>query len=396
MSLAIAAFSAVDISLPQGHALHLRGLLDALAERGHHVTLITPRPAGPMPPVRFHTAPVRFLGWRVLGPWSFELLGGLRLLAHCLNSRVDAIYVRQDLYTCAPAIVARLLRKALIVEVNASIPDEMALWGRPAVQRLAQRSERFTLRRATTILTLGEGLTRTIRERVDLPAGRFRVVPIATHLPAAIDPVRERSARGASPKRFIVAFAGNLRVGQGIETLVDAVAHAHLPDVELWIVGDGSIAGELRERAGSGAVHFFGGVPREESDRLLACAQILVAPFLRETFDRVAGDAISTKVLAYLACDRPVLITDVPYYRWIEEIGAGECVPSGDAIVLAERIAAWRARWIDAGRPLRDWPWGTPGAGRRFVESGRTWGHAAAQVEGILQETVTSSARRAR
>jgi glycosyltransferase involved in cell wall biosynthesis len=408
MSLRIAAFSAVDLSLPQGHALHLRGLLDALAARGHEVVLVTPRPSGAMPSTRFHVVPVAFLPWRVLGPWTFELLGGLRLLVVAHRLRAHAIYARQDLYTCAPAIAAALLRKPLVAEVNASIPDEMALWERGAVQSLARRSERRMLSRARAIVTLADGLTEILASRTGVPRDRFHVVPIATHLPAPVDVVRERTALGVPADRFVVAFAGNLRPVQGVETLIDAARRLHAdasvgPDgIELWIIGTGSIEQALRERASgalvgspaSGApehrarmpeIRFFGGVPREESDRLLSCAQILVAPYCTDAYDRIAGDAISTKVLTYLAADRPVLVSDLPYYRWIEERGAGECVPSNDPVALAGSIEDWRARWIRDGRPLVDWPWPAPGPGRRYVESGRTWDDAAGKVEKVLR-----------
>lgn len=395
MSLRIAAFSAVDLSLPQGHALHLRGLLDALADRGHEVVLVAPRPAGPMPPTRFRVEAVPVLRWGVLRHWTFELLGGLRLAARARAMRADRIYVRQDLYTCAPAIAARRLRIPLVLEINASIPDEMALWGPPLARWLARRSERFMLRRARAIVTLGESLVDTLAARAGVARDRFHVVPIATHVPARIDPARERVALDVPADRFIVAFAGNLRPVQGIETLIDAFARLGAP-AELWIVGAGSLEASLRGRAAAdrtnGArVRFFGGVSREEADRILACAQILVAPYLRDAYDRIAGGAISTKVLTYLASDRPVLITDLPYYRWIAEIGAGDCFPSGDADALAAHIDGWRERWVAAGSPLHDWPWPSSGPGRRFVEEGRTWSHAAATVEEILRDAANGS-----
>jgi glycosyltransferase involved in cell wall biosynthesis len=413
MSLRIVAFSAVDLSLPQGHALHLRGLLDALADRGHDVTLVAPRAERAMPATRFRVEPVGVLRFGVLRHWSFELLGGLRLAARARARHADLIYARQDLYTCVPAIAARMLGIPLVLEVNASIPDEMALWGPPIGCWLARRSERFMLRSARAIVTLGAGLADTLSARTGVARDRFHVVPIATHLPAGIDPAQERTALGVPEDRFVVAFAGNLRPVQGIETLIDALARLAArsgaeggvgPDAELWIVGTGSLEQSLRQRAaqaggvedtardrGDGAaprVRFFGGVSRDEADRILACAQILVAPYLSDAYDRIAGGAISTKVLTYLASDRPVLITDLPYYRWIEQMGVGECFPSGDPDALAARIGIWRKRWVEAGRPLRDWPWPSPGPGRRFVEEGRTWDHAAARVEEILRSIV--------
>ena len=119
----IAAFSAVDLSLPQGHALHLRGLFDALSARKHEITLVTPRPTGVRPPVQFLTLETAILRWRVLGPWSYEIFGGLRLLLHCMLHRPALIYARQDLYTLAPALVAKLLLVEL-PDVRFIVDDE--------------------------------------------------------------------------------------------------------------------------------------------------------------------------------------------------------------------------------------------------------------------------------
>ena len=260
------------------------------------------------------------------------------------------------------------------------------------------------LRRARAIVTLADGLTDILASRTGAPRDRFHVVPIATHLPAPVDVARERAALGIPANRFVVAFAGNLRPVQGVETLLEAARRLCADpsrgpgDIEFWIIGTGSIEQQLRDsvavaHARPPAVRFFGGVPREESDRLLCCAQLLVAPYRTDAYDRIAGDAISTKVLTYLAADRPVLITDLPYYRWIEETGAGECIPSDDPGALAARIDDWRGRWVRAGCPLVDWPWSAPGPGRRFVESGRTWDHAAGRLERILQSSVAEAAR---
>ena len=91
MRLRIVAFSAVDLSVPQGHALHLRGLFDALCTRGHELVLVTPRPVGVRPPVLFHTLDTMILRWRVLGPWSWLFVGGFRFLHRFVPRRPDHI-----------------------------------------------------------------------------------------------------------------------------------------------------------------------------------------------------------------------------------------------------------------------------------------------------------------
>jgi glycosyltransferase involved in cell wall biosynthesis len=387
----MAAFSAVDLSLPQGHALHLRGLFDALCGRGHTITLVTPRPKGTRPPVAFRTLDTPILRWRVLGPWSFEILGGLRLLLGCLGRRADLLYVRQDLYTFAPALVAKILGIPLAVEINSSIEEELALWGRPLVARIAGWCARFTLRRAAVILVLADEHGCSLATRVGVDASRFRTVPIGARLPASSDPVRTREEHRVAASTFLVGFAGNLAPIQGVDLLLDAFERLPASDVALWVIGTGTEEEALRRRAGAlgSRVHFHGGVSREESDRLQQACQILVAPYRKDAYLRVsAGGTLSSKVLAYLANDRPVLITDLPGYGWIEEIGAGQRCASQDPLRLAEAISDWCGRWRASGRPLTRWPWSAPGPGRRYVEDGRTWDHAAARVEAVFSELV--------
>ncbi|MBD3161714.1 MAG: glycosyltransferase [Candidatus Eisenbacteria bacterium] len=388
-ALRILAFSAVDLSLPQGHALHLRGILDALAERGHAVRLVTPRPVGTRPRTRFARTEIPVLRLGVLGPWSFEKWGGLVLFFAALFRRPDLLYVRHDLYTLAPGIVARCLRIPMAVEVNASIPDEAALWGRRSVRRIATFCERFTLRRGDRILVLAREQAAAIARRVRVPEDRFRTVEIGTRLPVPIDVAEVRRAETVPEDRFLVGFAGNLSPVQGVGRLLDAAALWDRDRTELWVIGTGTEESALRARAdrAPARIRLFGGVDRDEADRLLAACQVLVAPYDRAAYGRIsAGGALSSKILTYLAADRPILVADLPAYSWIEEIGAGERVDADRPEVLAERIDAWRDRWVEAGRPLNGWPWRAPGPGRRFVEEGRTWEAAAEKTESVLRE----------
>ncbi|MBM3286671.1 MAG: glycosyltransferase family 4 protein [Candidatus Eisenbacteria bacterium] len=406
--LRVAAFSAIDLSLPQGHALHLRGILDALANRGHDVMLVTPRAAGPSVPTAFQRLEVRPLRWRFLYYWSFELLGGCRLFWSCAGGKRDLIYVRQDLYTIAPVIVSRLLRLPLVLEVNALLTEDPALGRSPIARRLVAASERVCLRNATTVIALSEQLGTTLARSRGIDAGRIRVVPIATHMPGPIDPEAVRGKMSVPPSTFVIGFAGNLAPVQGIETLIEAAALDRSGEVELWIIGQGREERRLREIAAcdvgssgatggpeqraSGAsasraarVRFLGGLPREETDRLLVSCQILVAPYRWPDHDKVSGGgALSTKILTYLASDRPVLVSDIPWYSWIAEIGAGDLFAAGEAEDLARAIEKWRRQWIEAGRPLRDWPWKGPGPGRRRVEEDWTWERSAARLEAAL------------
>jgi glycosyltransferase involved in cell wall biosynthesis len=214
-----------------------------------------------------------------------------------------------------------------------------------------------------------------------------------------VDALTVRRAEGVPAGRFLIGFAGNLAPVQAVDRLIDAVAMIDSGDTELWVIGTGTEEQALRNRSGRGAsrVRFFGGVDREDADRLLAACQILVAPYDRSAYERISGGgALSSKILTYLASDRPILVSDLPSYAWIEEVGAGERVDADRPESLAQRLRDWRDRWIRAGSPLSGWPWRGPGPGRRFVERERTWDAIARDVESILWEVCERGPRKPR
>lgn len=396
--LRIVLFAAVDLSLPQGHALHLRGLLDALVDRGHAVVLLTPRPAGPRPVTRFERIEIPILRWRVLGLWSFELIAGLCLTFLCLRRRPDLIVARHDLYTVAPAIVSRVLRLPLVSQVNASIPEELAIMGRMRAQRLAAFCERLHLRNARAVLVLAESHGRALAARVGIDPARIRTIAIGGRLPDRFDAAKTRGDLGVPPETFLVGYAGNLAPIQGVDLLLAAFVDLGEVDARLWIVGTGTDEGRLEQAAAplGSRVRFFGGVEPGVVDQLMGACQILIAPYRRADYERVSGGgALSSKIISYLASDRPILVTGMASYRWIEEIGAGECFDSEDPAGLSGAIRAWRSRWVDAGSPLVDWPWEAPGPGRRYVAQERSWERVAERVETVLA-AVSSEGRRER
>jgi glycosyltransferase involved in cell wall biosynthesis len=323
----------------------------------------------------------------VLALWSFEALAGVRLFLRCLRRRPDLIYVRHDIYTMVPGVVARLLRLPLIVEVNSAIPEELALWGRHSAQRVAVFCERFMLRNASVVLVLAEEHAHALSERTGTELSRIRIVPIGTHLPGPADSQKTRGDLGVSSETFLIGFAGNLSPVQGVDLLLNAFSELRIPNAVLWIVGAGTEQAMLQDRAKAlgERVRFFGGVPRQDADHLLRACQLLVAPYSRCIYERIySGGLLSSKVLTYLATDRPVLFSDVPGHLWIEMIGAGEAFDSERPSTLTALIQRWYDSWCEDGRPLADWPWESPGPGRQFVESGHTWEDSAAKLEEVL------------
>jgi glycosyltransferase involved in cell wall biosynthesis len=153
-----------------------------------------------------------------------------------------------------------------------------------------------------------------------------------------------------------------------------------VPGARLWIVGDGPLRARLERDAPAGVV-FFGRVPSQRRDELLAMAHVHVATALREgwalTVDEAA--AMGTVTVGY---DQPGLRDSVPAARGVL------VEPRPDA--LAEAVLADLPRWTANPSPdgwsggAADWDAVSAaalaacervlGAGRRSAAIGRTRG----------------------
>ena len=139
------------------------------------------------------------------------------------------------------------------------------------------------------------------------------------------------------PDGFVVLFAGNIGVSQGLEVLLGAAERLRGTQDLHWVVlGDGRQAAWLRsevERRDLRNVHLLGQRPSESMPTWFALADALLVTLKA---DPVYELTIPSKVQAYLACGRPILASlDGLGAREVEDAGAGLSSPAGDADGLA-------------------------------------------------------------
>jgi glycosyltransferase involved in cell wall biosynthesis len=163
------------------------------------------------------------------------------------------------------------------------------------------------------------------------------------------DPARTRERFGVPVGAFLLAFAGRLHPGKGVDVLLDAMQR--LPErVHLVIAGQHHEDGSRRDykaelvmhagqRAVSERVRFVGHLadPRD----LFAAADLTILP-------SVISEAFGRTVIESMACGTPAVASRV---GGIPEILAGNwasmLVPPGDGAALAQRIMTlmdWRSR----------------------------------------------------
>lgn len=166
------------------------------------------------------------------------------------------------------------------------------------------------------------------------------------------------------PERPLVAFVGRLERRKGVVELVRAfnlLRDTH-PHARLVVAGDGPERALAEEEVRGDAradVRFVGAVSEVEKTRLLASADVYVAPNL-------GGESFGIVLLEAMAVGLPVVASDLPGFRAVcRDDVEGVLVAPGQPTQLAEAVAGLlddphrRKRLAAAGREraaAHDWP----------------------------------------
>jgi glycosyltransferase involved in cell wall biosynthesis len=362
-----------------------------LCRRGHEVTVLTGFPNYPDGVIDSHyrgrwmqvenfdcvrvvrtavyPAPNRGVTRRLLNHASFALSS---LAGAPRAGPADAVLVETPpLFVAAAGVaIARLKRARMVLSVADLWPDAVlalgALENRAAIAG-ARALERFAYRHADAIAVPTPGLRRILLER-GRPPGQVLVVP------HGVDPGRFALEHAPAPVAGRIVYCGTIGMGHATGTLVDAarILCGNGRPCEVVIAGDGAERAAVAARAnGLDCVSFPGRLPRDALPGLLASAQVTVAtqrdvPLLR--------DALSTKVLEYMAAARPVVAAAAGWTaEVIERAGAGIVCPPEQPQALARAIAQL------ADDPARAREMGL--SGRRYVERHLTRDVAVRRLE---------------
>jgi glycosyltransferase involved in cell wall biosynthesis len=224
----------------------------------------------------------------------------------------------------------------------------------------------WLLASARAVVAANEEVSGMVRRRLPWLGRRLSEIPIGSNIAAvpAGDPLATRAALGVPARAPLLVHFGLVYPGKGMETLLAALAELRggVPEARLVVVGDTRAADRayrveleaLAVRLGvAAAVAWTGRRPDDEVSRILAAADLFVAPF-------DGGASIRRgSLMAGIAHGLPVVSTAAAvasaYLRDGDNVAL---VPPRDARALAARLAALlaapaeRARLADGARKL--------------------------------------------
>lgn len=331
---------------------------DLVARHGIDVTVIAGYPATPesralpareirngvriirargtrLAPRRFAARALNYLTYFASALWA-----GIRL------PRQDVTVALTDPPIIGLAALAARPRRGMVFYCQDIFPEVAGLledFHSPAINAVLEHLNRFLVRRAARIISLGNTMTARLVHGKGADADRITVISNWADTAAIVPAAKQNSfaaAHGLDAK-FVVLHAGNLGLSQNLDVVIDAAARlASRPDILILFIGDGNRKAALEEAVrarGLSNVRFLPFQPRDQLRWTYASSDVCLVSLK----PGLAGYIVPSKLYPILAAGRPYIAavessTEVAALTMHHRCGV--LVEPGDAAQLAEAI----------------------------------------------------------
>ena len=245
---------------------------------------------------------------RVLNYLSYVLLAVPRALL--LPCEVILAMTDPPFEGIVGAFVAMLKNKPYVYNIRDMYPD-MAVGGsivRPGLlARIWEKMHRWAMRRATTVVVLGEDMRNRILSK-GIDANRVVVIRDGAEIPATDAPEQPPDLEVVRTIRdgfgFVLLHAGNLGFYGAWNTLIEGAGKLVADGVGLVFVGDGAQKEKLaRASDGISNVRFLPFFPASKIPSVLAAADAHVITVKRG----LEGVVVPSKMYGILAAGKPIV-----------------------------------------------------------------------------------------
>lgn len=260
----------------------------------------------------------------------------------------------------AHVVLRRIPAVFNVADVYPDVGIALGLFRTPGVVWAVSALERFCLRHSSAVRIISESFVPSI---LGLGVPESKIVLIYDYVDTElIKPVSRQNAFATENQllaRFVVLYAGNIGLSQGLETVVGAAEKlSSYPDILFLIVGAGagraSLAAEVQRR-GLSNVRLLPFQPRVRLPEVLSSADISLVVLKKG----IGIQSLPSKIFSILASGKPLLASIDEHSataRLVQKAEAGLCVPPEDPGQLADSIlkfrnaSEWRERMGRNGR----------------------------------------------
>jgi len=306
-----------------------------------------------------------------------------------LNKQFDVMFLNNPFFmTGIPLLFLGVLRKKPLVyavyDVYPDIGIQTGIFRSKWVIQLITALERYCLRKATLVRVLSKTFIPPIL-RMGIPEEKIRLIYdwVDVDLVRPISKVNSFSIENGLSERFVVLYAGNIGLSQGLEIVLDAAAQfTTQPDVIFIFVGDGAgkiaLLEEAKKRELSN-IRFIPFQPREQLPEVLATADISLIILKKGA----AFGSLPSKTYSIMASGKPIIACldlNSEASELIQRSGAGISIHPEDPIALSDCITMLKNDIELRKKFGRN--------GREYVEKHHSPENAAEQFEALFLECI--------
>jgi len=371
-------------------------LIRKFADLGHKIVAILPRPLTPV------TFP-RSVNFSYVYPWNFQwygimvfnFLAGLRIIHHLLLWKPDCVYLREAGSNPLPAFLCRVFRVPFFVEINGYILDHFPRIGASRVRIAIERQlQAYELNQSTGIILSSD--RRRSRLLHDYALSPDHCAFLLNGFTAEVFSPGDRSAARVKLQLdhdvFALVFVGSLGVAYDFSNYFSLIKRLKklFPQLVFWIVGDGPLRLQWEEQVHAlGIEHkvkFVGYQSEEVASDWIRAGNLCLAPHTASGL-AAHGAITSTKLWAYAACGRAILLHYDPAYPSPHEyLHLFRLVPPQDeeAIESAIRIGIGHPNELDE----------EGAANCSWVTQNASWAHTARSTIQFMQRRMNDDLNR--
>ncbi len=275
----------------------------------------------------------------------------IKVFFKLLNTESDVIVVGSTpplILANACLMVSKIKKIPVILRLQDMFPETAIKSGRlsnKGVIKICEWFEKRLYNNVSAIVTIGNDMAQKVLEKV---SNKDKIFIIPNWIDD--DKVKEvsfeqnkflRSFNINGKDEFRVLFAGNLGMAQDINIIVDAaVKLKDYEDIKFLIVGEGVQKKDTQkevERKGLNNVCLYPMQPQELVPDVYSAGDVGLVTLKKG----IIGNAIPSKTMSIMACNRPVIATvdkNSDYYNFINDEEVGIAVDAEDTDKFTEAI----------------------------------------------------------
>lgn len=380
----------VDLDTPNACRAHVLEVIHNMAKLGHQVVTILPRSRSSIQfPDDVEVSYVHPWNFSWYGKLAFYLLAAIRVCYYFFTFHPTVLYEREICGNPLPALLCRLFRIPLFVEINGLHLDYLAQHGASKFRLVIERwLQAFELHTATGLIISSDLMrTRFIKEYA-LPSDRCEFILNGCN-PHIYSPGSRQAARarlGLSIEAFALVFVGCLKDAYDLLPYFRIFERLkrNYSNLVLWIVGDGPMRIEWEKEAKAlglgGTVKFIGYQSDDEAAEWTRASNLCLVPFTGVGLEK-KGALSSTKIWAYAACGRAILLhLDSKQSLSPEFLPLFRCVsPENEQMIeSAVRVAMEDPETLDQ----------EGAANARWVHDNATWEHTVRRTIEFMENRI--------